>query len=126
VLSARLVRCGANAATILAYEAMAEPLDLEEQIDQTAADLAVLIHSSRNQLGTLLCAVNALSEALAHYRLMTLSAFAGGIPGVASGLPLGFQGGLPRCLLSEFCGAGLLLGFQRSLTSGSLGDLRSG
>ena len=64
MLSARLVRCGANAATILAYDAMAEPLELEEQIDQAAADLAVLIHSSRNQLRTLLCAVNALSEAL--------------------------------------------------------------
>ena len=65
------------------------------------------------------------------YRLMTLSAFslpnfAGGIAGVASGLPLGFQGGFPCCLLSEFRIAGLLLGFQRGLTSGSLGELRSG
>jgi len=62
---------------------------------------------------------------------MTLSAFslpsfAGGIAGVTSGLPLGFQGGFPRCLLSEFRIAGLLLGFQGSFTSGSLGDLRSG
>jgi hypothetical protein len=65
------------------------------------------------------------------YRLMTLSAFslpsfAGGIAGVASGLPLGFHGGFPRCLLSEFRIAGLLLGFQRGLTRGSLGGLRSG
>ena len=62
---------------------------------------------------------------------MTLSAFslpsfAGGIAGVASGLPLGFHGGFPRCLLSEFRIAGLLLGFQGGLTSGSLGGLRSG
>ena len=55
----------------------------------------------------------------------SLSSFAGGIAGVASGLPFSFQGGFPRCLLSEFCIAGLLLGFQRGLTSGSLGDLRS-
>jgi hypothetical protein len=65
------------------------------------------------------------------YRLMTLSAlslpsFSGGITGVASGLPLGFHRGFPRCLLSEFRIAGLLLGFQRGLTSGSLGNLRSG
>ena len=65
------------------------------------------------------------------YRLMTLSAFslpsfAGGIAGVASGLPLGFHGGFPRCLLSEFRIAGLLLGFQRGLTSSSLGGLSSG
>ena len=65
------------------------------------------------------------------YLLMTLPAFslpsfAGGIAGVASGLPLGFHGGFPRCLLSEFRSAGLLLGFQRGLTSGSLGGLRSG
>jgi hypothetical protein len=64
-------------------------------------------------------------------RLMTLFAFslpsfAGGIPGVASGLPLSFQGGFPRGLLGEFRIAGLLLGLQRSLTSGSLGGLRSG
>src|SRR6266404_5304658 len=57
------------------------------------------------------------------YRLMTLSAFslpsfAGGTAGVASGLPLGFQGGFARCLLSEFRIAGLLIG--------SLGGLRSG
>src|SRR6476659_7039808 len=48
------------------------------------------------------------------------------IAGVASGLPLGFQGGFPRNLLSEFRIAGLLLGFQRGLASGSLGGLRSG
>jgi hypothetical protein len=64
------------------------------------------------------------------YRLMTLSAFslpsfAGGIAGVASGLPLGFHGGFPRGPLNEFRIAGLLLGFQRGLTSGSLGDLCS-
>jgi hypothetical protein len=61
---------------------------------------------------------------------MTLSAFslpsfAGGITGVTSGLPLGFHGGFPRCPLSEFCITGFLLGFQRGLTSGSLGDLRN-
>ena len=56
----------------------------------------------------------------------SLPSFAGGIAGVASGLPLGFQGGFPRCLLSEFRIAGLLLGFQGGLTSGSLGGLRSG
>jgi hypothetical protein len=66
---------------------------------------------------------------LSAYRLITLSAFslasfAGGIAGVASGLPLSFQGGFPSCLLSEFCIAGLLLGFQRGFTSRSLGDLR--
>jgi hypothetical protein len=65
------------------------------------------------------------------YRLMTLPAFslpsfAGGIAGVASGLPFGFQGGFPRCLFSEFRIAGLLLGSQRGLTSSSLGDLRGG
>ncbi len=62
---------------------------------------------------------------------MTLSAFslpsfAGGIAGVASDLPLGFHGGFPRGPLSEFRVAGLLFRFQRGLTSGSLGDLRSG
>jgi hypothetical protein len=56
----------------------------------------------------------------------SLPSFAGGIAGVTSGLPLGFQGGFPRCLLSEFRIAGLLLGFQRGLTSDSFGDLRSG
>jgi hypothetical protein len=67
----------------------------------------------------------------ATYRLITLSAFslpsfAGGIAGIASGLPLGFHGGFPRCLLGEFRIASLLLGSQRCLASGSLGDLRSG
>jgi hypothetical protein len=47
---------------------------------------------------------------------MTLSAFslpgfAGGIAGVASGLPLFFHGGFLRGPLSEFRIAGLLLGF---------------
>ena len=56
----------------------------------------------------------------------SLSSFAGGITGVASGLPFGFQGGLPRGLLSKFRVAGLLLSFQGGLMSGSLGDLRSG
>jgi hypothetical protein len=72
--------------------------------------------------------------------LVTLSAFslpsfAGGIAGVASGLPLGFKDGFPRLALSEFLIAGFLLGFQRSiaglllgfqrgLASGSLGGLR--
>src|SRR5947209_7968591 len=56
----------------------------------------------------------------------SLPSFAGGIAGVASGLPLGFQGGFPRDPLSEFRIAGLLLDFQRGLASGSLGELRSG
>src|SRR6266404_1117983 len=63
--------------------------------------------------------------------MMTLSAFsfpsfAGSIAGVASGLPLFFHGGFPRGPLSEFHIAGLLLGFQGSLTSGSLGSLCRG
>jgi hypothetical protein len=61
--------------------------------------------------------------------LVTLSAFsllsfAGRIAGIASRLPLGFQGGFPRGPLSEFRIARLLLGLQAGLTSGSLGDLR--
>jgi hypothetical protein len=60
--------------------------------------------------------------------LMTLSAFslpsfAGGIAGVASGLPLGFQGGFSRGPLSEFRIAGLLLGLQSDLTSGGFSGL---
>jgi hypothetical protein len=63
--------------------------------------------------------------------LMTLSAFslpsfAGGIAGVASGLPLGFQRGFARGPLSEFGIPRVLLGFQGDLTSGNLGGLRSG
>jgi hypothetical protein len=56
----------------------------------------------------------------------SLPSFAGGIAGVPWGLPLGFHGSFPRCLLSEFRIASLLLGFQRGLTSYNLGDLRSG
>jgi hypothetical protein len=56
----------------------------------------------------------------------SLPSFAGGVAGVAGDLPLGFHGGFPRCLLGEFRIAGLLLGFQRGLTSGSLGDFCSG
>jgi hypothetical protein len=56
----------------------------------------------------------------------SLPSFAGGIAGITSGLPLGFLDGFPCGPLSEFRIAGLLLGFQRGLTSGSLGDLRSG
>jgi hypothetical protein len=41
----------------------------------------------------------------------SLSSFARGIAGVTSGLPLGFQDGFLRRLLSEFRIAGLLLGF---------------
>jgi hypothetical protein len=41
----------------------------------------------------------------------SLPSFAGGIAGVTSGLPLGFQGGFPCCLLGEFRIAGRLLGF---------------
>jgi hypothetical protein len=41
-----------------------EPPDLEAQIDQAVADLALLIYSSRDQLRTLLYAVNSLSEVL--------------------------------------------------------------
>lgn len=57
---------------------------------------------------------------------LSLSSFAGGVAGVASRLPLGFKDGFPRHLLSEFLIAGLLLGFERGLTSGSLGELRRG
>ncbi len=62
---------------------------------------------------------------------MTLSAFslpsfAGGIAGVASGLPLGFHGGFPCGLLSEFRIAGLLLRFQGGFMSGVVGGLSSG
>jgi hypothetical protein len=56
----------------------------------------------------------------------SLPNFARGVAGVASGLPLGLQGGFLRCVLSEFRIAGLLLFSQRGLTSGSLGGLRSG
>ena len=56
----------------------------------------------------------------------SLASFAGGITGVAGGLLLGFDDGLPRDSLGEFPIAGLLLGFQRDLTSGSLGGLRRG
>ena len=78
-----------------------------------------------------LYALREVGQAPSSYRLVTLpafslSSFAGGVAGVASGLPLGVQGGFPRCPLSEFSIAGLLLGFQCSLTSGSLGGLRSG
>ena len=41
----------------------------------------------------------------------SLSSFAGGIAGVASGLPFRFQGGFPRCLLDEFRIAGYEMGF---------------
>jgi hypothetical protein len=51
----------------------------------------------------------------------SLPSFAGGITGVASGLPLGFLGGFPRCLLSEFRIPGLLLSFQSGLAGGSFG-----
>jgi hypothetical protein len=62
---------------------------------------------------------------------MTLSAFsfpsfAVSIAGVTSGLPLFFHGGFPRGPLSEFHFAGLLLGFQGGLTSGSFGSLCRG
>jgi hypothetical protein len=56
----------------------------------------------------------------------SLPSFAGGIAGVASGLPFGFQGGFACYLLSECRIAGLFLGLQHGLTSGSLGGLRSG
>ena len=56
----------------------------------------------------------------------SLPSFAGGIAGVASGLLFCFRGGFPRDPLSEFRIAGLLLGFQGGLTSGSLGGLCSG
>jgi hypothetical protein len=64
-------------------------------------------------------------------RIETLSAFslpgfAGGIAGVASGLPLLFHDGFLRGPLSEFRIAGLLLGFHSSLTSSCLSGLRVG
>jgi hypothetical protein len=76
-------------------------------------------------------AVGQAGHPLSAYRLATLSAFSlpsfpGGIPGVASGLPLSFQGGFPCCLLSVFRIACLSLGFQGGFTSGSLGSMRSG
>jgi hypothetical protein len=54
----------------------------------------------------------------------SLPSFAGGIAGVASGLPLGFHGGFPRGPLSEFRIPSVLLSFQSDLTSGSVGGLR--
>ncbi len=54
----------------------------------------------------------------------SLSSFAGGIAGVTSSLSLGFLDRFPRSALGEFRIAGLLLGFQRGLTSGSLGNFR--
>jgi hypothetical protein len=56
----------------------------------------------------------------------SLPSFAGSVASVASSLSLGFQGGFPRCLLGECRLAGRVLGFQRGLTSGSLGELLSG
>jgi hypothetical protein len=66
------------------------------------------------------------AAAWASLSALSLPSFAGRIAGVASGLPLGFQVGFPRCLLGEFRITGLLLGFQRGLASGNLGGLRSG
>ncbi len=61
------------------------------------------------------------------YRMTPLSASSPpSLAGVASGLPLGFHGGFPRGPLSDFRIAGRLLGFQRGLTSRSLGDLPGG
>ena len=57
---------------------------------------------------------------------LSFPSFAGSIAGVASGLPLFFDGGFPRGPLSKFHIAGLLLGFQGGLMSGSLGGLCSG
>ncbi len=56
----------------------------------------------------------------------SLPSFAGGVAGVASGLPLGLHDGFLRRLLSEFRIAGLSLGLQRGFTLSSLGKLRSG
>jgi hypothetical protein len=61
-----------------------------------------------------------------HLSAFSLSGFAGGVAGVASSLPLGFFDSFPCNPLSEFRIAGLLLGFQGGLPSGSLGGLRSG
>jgi hypothetical protein len=58
--------------------------------------------------------------------VFSLSSFASGIAGVASGLPRFFHGAFPRGPLSEFRIADLLLGFHGGLTSSSLGGLRSG
>jgi hypothetical protein len=54
----------------------------------------------------------------------SLAGFACCIAGIASGLPLGFHGSFPHCLLSEFCVAGLLFGLQGDLTSSSFSGLR--
>jgi hypothetical protein len=56
----------------------------------------------------------------------SLLSFAGGIAGVASGLPFSFRGGFPRDPLREFRLSGLLLGFQGDLTSGIFSGLRRG
>jgi hypothetical protein len=57
---------------------------------------------------------------------LSLASLAGGIAGIASGLPLGFKDGFPLHPLSEFLIAGLLLGFHRCRPSGSLSGLRRG
>jgi hypothetical protein len=54
----------------------------------------------------------------------SLASFAGGIPFIASGLPLGFRGGFPGGPLSEFRIPGVLLSFQGDLMSGRFGGLR--
>src|SRR4051812_13950834 len=56
---------------------------------------------------------------------LSLPSLPGGIAGVASGLPFGFQGGFPCGPLGEFGIPRVLLGFQGDLTSGSFGGLRS-
>jgi hypothetical protein len=56
----------------------------------------------------------------------SLPRLAGGIAGIASGLPLCFKDSFPRGLLGDFRSTGLLLGFLSGLTSGGFGGQGSG
>jgi hypothetical protein len=81
---------------------------------------AVLPEDDLTNRGDRFCFVHLSIDALSAF---SFPSFACSIAGVASGLPLFFHGGFPRGPLSEFHIAGLLLGFQGGLTSGSLGGL---
>ena len=84
---------------------------------------AVLPEDDLTNRGDRFCFVHLSIDALSAF---SFPSFACSIAGVASGLPLFFHGGFPRGPLSEFHIAGLLLGFQGGLTSGSLGGLCGG
>src|SRR6202048_1250050 len=81
---------------------------------------AVLPEDDLTNRGDRFCFVHLSIDALSAF---SFPSFACSIAGVASGLPLFFHGGFPRGPLSEFHIAGLLLGFQGGLTSGSRGGL---